>query len=99
MNSARQRTGRTAALVAPEILQGADTITREADVFAFGMILIEVSTRALSHLALEVEGWMVRLISECCLRFLQEGLRSVNLRLQSLFRRLSIAIDPLARTL
>ena len=78
MSSARQGTGRTAALAAPEILQGTDMITREVDVFAFGMVLIEVGARSWSHLTLEVEGWMVHLISECCLRFLQEGLRSVN---------------------
>jgi len=32
----------TTAWTAPEIVRGADTITREADVFAFGMVVIEV---------------------------------------------------------
>lgn len=36
-----------AAWTAPEILVGGRTITREADVFAFGMAVIEVSPRAL----------------------------------------------------
>ena len=88
MNSVTQGTGYTAALVAPEILQGADMITREADIFSFGMVVMEVGLRALWHLALEVEEWMDRLISECCVRFLQEGVRSVNPEPQSLFQRL-----------
>ena len=46
----------TAAWAAPEILEGADTITREADVFAFGMVVVEVCPRALPHLVLEVDG-------------------------------------------
>ena len=34
------------AWAAPEILEGGGTITREADVFAFGMIVIEVGLMA-----------------------------------------------------
>ena len=48
--------GYAAAWVAPEILEGTNTISREADVFAFGMVVIEVCPRALPHLVLEVEG-------------------------------------------
>ena len=42
MNSPAQLNGYTAAWTAPEILAGAGTISREADVFAFGMVVIEV---------------------------------------------------------
>jgi hypothetical protein len=55
---------------------GSDAITQEADVFAFGMVATEVGPHTLSTLVLEVE--MVSLTSESCLRFLQEGLHSVN---------------------
>ena len=48
--------GYTAAWAAPEILEGINTMTREADVFAFGMVVIEVSPRTLLRLVLEVEG-------------------------------------------
>jgi len=68
----------TAAWVALEILGGVDAVTREGDVFAFGMVVIEVCPRPSLHLASEVEGWMDRLTSECCPRFLREG--SVNLQ-------------------
>ena len=78
----------TGAWTAPEILEGASTITLEADMFAFGMIVIEVGPRALLPLVLEVEGRMVRPISESCIRLLQEGLRSVNSQLRSLIQRL-----------
>jgi len=37
-----QAKGYTAAWAAPEILQGGDKITREGDIFAFGMVVIEV---------------------------------------------------------
>jgi len=47
MNSATQVNGHTAAWTAPEILEGTDAITREADVFAFGMAVIEVGPHAL----------------------------------------------------
>ena len=64
MNSATQVNGYTAAWTAPEILEGAGTITREADVFAFGMVVIEVSRRFLSPLALEVgDGWLSRCLN------------------------------------
>ena len=66
-NSVTQENRHTAEWIAPEILEGTDTITREADVFAFGMVVMEVG-RALSLLVL---GWMVRPTSERRLRFLQ----------------------------
>ena len=66
-NFVTQENGYAVAWTAPEILEGADTITREADVFAFGMVVMEVG-RALSLLVL---GWMVRPTSERRLRFLQ----------------------------
>jgi len=47
MNSATQGDEHTVAWTAPEILEGAGTITREVDVFAFGMVVTEVGPRAL----------------------------------------------------
>ena len=44
------------AWTAPEILEGTNVVTREADVFAFGMVVIEVCPHALPRLVLEVEG-------------------------------------------
>jgi len=43
---ATQLQGYTAGWAAPEILMGADEITQEADVFAFGTVVIEVRVRA-----------------------------------------------------
>ena len=57
MNSVTQAIEYTAAWAAPEILKGVDTITREADVFAFGMVVIEVCPRILLHPVSEVDGW------------------------------------------
>ena len=45
-----QVNGYTGAWTAPEILEGTGTVTREADMFAFGMIVIEVGPHALSPL-------------------------------------------------
>jgi len=64
MNPATQANEYTAAWTAPEILAGADTTTREADVFAFGMVVIEVCPHHLPHLVSEPEGWTVHLMSE-----------------------------------
>ena len=55
MNSATQVKEYTVAWAAPEILEGTNTTTREADVFAFGMVVIEVGPCVLP-LVLEVEG-------------------------------------------
>lgn len=52
----------TATWAAPEIPNGADTITREADVFAFGMVVIEVCPFALLYPTLKVERWVVCLM-------------------------------------
>ena len=49
VNSAELENGYTTALAAPEILEGADGITPEADVFAFGMVVIEVNPCLFSH--------------------------------------------------
>ena len=51
-NFVTQENGYAVAWTAPEILEGADTITREADVFAFAMVVIEVGPHALSSLVL-----------------------------------------------
>ena len=63
MNPAAQVNEYTVAWAAPEILEGAGAITGEADVFAFGMVAIEVCPRTLPHLVLRAEGWTVRLTS------------------------------------
>ena len=84
MNSASWANEYTAPWAAPETLVGAGTTTQEADVFAFGMVVIEVCPRHLPHLVSEAEGWAVRLISECYLRSLQESVRSKNSQPRSL---------------
>jgi len=76
MNPSTPANEYTAAWAAPEILAGADTATLEADVFAFGMVVIEVCPRHLSHLMSDPEGWTVHLMSELYLRSLQESIRS-----------------------
>jgi len=91
MNSTTQANEYTVARSAPEILEGTGVVARETDVFALGMIVIEVGPHALPPLVLEVEGWMVRLMSESYIRFLQEGLRSVNSQPRSLLQRLGVA--------
>ena len=54
-----QKNRYTTAWTAPEILERADTITREVDVFSFGMVVIEVGPHALSPLVLGVgDGWI-----------------------------------------
>ena len=45
-NSVAQTTEYSAAWAAPEIIEAVDTVTREADVFAFGMVVTEVCPRA-----------------------------------------------------
>jgi len=40
-----QQQGFTAGWAAPEVLVGSDEITQEADMFAFGMVIIEVGLR------------------------------------------------------
>ena len=47
--------GYTEAWAAPEVLEKGDKATPEADIFAFGMVIIEVGPRASPYLAL-VEG-------------------------------------------
>lgn len=64
MNSVTQENRYPASWAAPEILEGADEITREADVFAFGMVVTEVCPRTSPHPVFEMGGWMVRLTSE-----------------------------------
>ena len=97
MNSVTQESKYPASWATPEILEGADEITREADVFAFGMVVIEVCPRTSPHPVFEVGRWMVRLASESCLRFLQESVRSVNSQLRQSFQRLWVAKAPLVR--
>ena len=96
MNPAAQANEYTVAWAAPEILEGADAITREADVFAFGMVAIEVCPRVLPHLVWRVEGWMVHLTSEPCLRFLREGIHSMDSQPRPLLQRLWMAVGLLA---
>jgi len=53
MDSPAQADEYTAAWAAPEILRGVDAMTQEADVFASGMVVIEVCPRPLLHLTLD----------------------------------------------
>jgi len=48
--------GYTEAWAAPEVLEKGDKATPEADIFAFGMVVIEVCPRVFQSLVLEVEG-------------------------------------------
>ena len=48
-SSAELENGYTMALAMPEILEGADVISPEADVFAFGMVVIEVNLCTFPH--------------------------------------------------
>ena len=73
---------------------GGGTVTREADVFGFGMVAIEVGPHTLSHPVLEAE---VSLTSECRLRHLREGVHSANSQPRSLLQRSSMANDQVAR--
>ena len=78
--------GYTEAWAAPEVLEKGDKATPEADIFAFGMVVIEVSPRATQNLLLEVGGRTVCLTFESRARCLQESTRSVASPHQSLFR-------------
>ena len=91
MNFPVQANGYAAAWTAPEILDGSGAISQEADVFAFGMVVVEVGPRALPLPTLEVEGWIFRLMSESSQRFLQEGVRLVISQPRSLVRRFWVA--------
>ena len=71
---------------APEVLEKGDRATLEADMFAFGMVVIEVGLRASPRLVLEVEEWIVCLTFESWARCLQESTRSVASHHRSLFR-------------
>ena len=86
-----------AAWAAPEILEGLGKTAPQADVFAFSMVVIEVCPRPLPHLVLEVDGRIVCLTSELRLRFLREGIHSVNSQTRSLLQRLWMAVGRLAR--
>ena len=60
MNSATQVNEFTTAWAAPGIVEGADTNTWEADVFAFGMVVIEVCPSHSPHLVLRWrDEWFV----------------------------------------
>jgi len=56
--------GYTEAWAAPEVLREGDKATPEADIFSFGMVVIEVGTRVSPRLAFEVEGWLIHLTFE-----------------------------------
>jgi hypothetical protein len=47
--------GYTERWAAPEVLESGDRNTREADVFAFGMVVVEVSRRVSLYLAVDVQ--------------------------------------------
>ena len=50
--------GYTARWAAPEVLRDGDKVTQEADVFAFGMVVIEVCS-CVSNLKSDAEKWMI----------------------------------------
>ena len=95
MNSAAQNEEYMTSWAAPETLKGGGTITREADVFAFGMVVIEVGPHATLHPVLEVE---VCLTSEWPLRLLREGIHSGNPQPRSSLQRLWMGnVQPVRR--
>jgi len=71
-----QTKGYTAAWAAPEILQGGDEITREGDIFALGMVVIEVGPRVFPHLASQLVGSIFYLMSKSCFRSSQGDFHS-----------------------
>ena len=77
--------GYTEAWAAPEVLEKGDKATPEADIFSFGMVVIEVGPCAFPHLVLEVEGWLIHLTSESWLRSLPEVTHSTASRTRSSF--------------
>ena len=96
MGSETQANERNVAWATPEILGGASAMTREADMSAFGMVVIEVCPRPLLHPAFKLGGWMECLISECYPRFSREVIHSVNLQSRSSLQRLSMVAGRLA---
>lgn len=76
---------------APEIIKSGDRNTQEADVFAFGMVVIEVSPWTSLH---HVEGWMVHLTSKSYPRSSQGGIHSASSQPQLLFQRPWEVNDP-----
>ena len=78
--------GYTARCVAPEVLASGDGSTQEADIFGFGMVVVEVSR--FPTLVLDVEGWVIWPTLKRYLRPSQESLHSASSRPQLLRRRL-----------
>jgi len=77
--------GYSEAWAAPEVLQEGDKATPEADIFSFGMVVIEVSPRVSPRLALEVEEWPIHLTFEPRLRFSPGCIHSAGSQTQSSF--------------
>ena len=71
--------GYTEAWAAPEVLEKGDKATPEADIFSFGMVVIEVSPRASPRLTLG----MIHLMFESRLRFLPGDTRSAAVQTRS----------------
>jgi len=78
--------GYTEAWAAPEVLEKGDKATSEADIFAFGMVVIEVGPRASQNLVSAVAGWTICLTFKSRARCLQEGTRSPASQHQLSFR-------------
>lgn len=65
--------GYSIAWAAPEILEKGDRSTQEGDIFAFGMVGIEVGPHVSPHLGSGPGEWIVYLASNPYFRSLQEG--------------------------
>ena len=86
--SVTQSKGYTAAWAAPEILQGGDKATREGDIFAFGMVVIEVG---------QLVDFVAHLMSKFCFRPSQEDSHSATSNRSRSFSRLQAVGGLLVR--
>jgi hypothetical protein len=50
--------GYTARWAAPEVLRNGDRNTQEADIFAYGMVVVEVSHLSSHSIGCEKNGWV-----------------------------------------
>ena len=77
----------TARWTAPEVLESGYKNTREADIFVFGMVVIEVSPCVSNHQTFNMKGRVAYLTSTPYFRSSLEGTHSASLQSRSLSRR------------